>query len=296
MDEDKVIVCVAPIGSVTAPWKSPYLPLTPEDFVKETVRCYEVGASIVHIHARDPNTGLTSPDVESYNYLVKRINEECDIITQIGGGLGPYVDSEGNLKLPTLEQRLETLLNIKPKPDMVTVNLGTFDFTAEGVTMTFPNPPDFNKELIKGALERNMGLEFEIYDISHLYNANYLADEIPEIRENPPHLSYVFGIRGGQPATARQMINIVEEGKRLFPNAGWQPVAIGRYCFPFQTLGVILGCDCVRVGMEDVLHVSKGVLAKSNAELVGKIIRIIRELGREVASVDEARELLGLNR
>jgi|Deesub1362A_J573_1020465.scaffolds.fasta_scaffold00590_15 3-keto-5-aminohexanoate cleavage enzyme len=293
MDDDKVIVCVAPIGSVTAPWKSPYLPLTPDDFVKETVRCYEAGASIVHIHARDPKTGLTSPDMESYNHLVKRIKEECDIITQIGGGLGPYVDSNGTLKLPSLEQRLK-ILDIDPKPDMVTVNLGTFDFTAEGVTMTFPNPPDFNKKLIEGAFKRKIGLEFEIYDVSHLYNAYYLSEEIPEIRRNPPHMSYVFGIRGGQPATAKQMIHIVEEGGKLFPNAGWQPVAIGRNCFPLQTLGLILGCDCVRVGMEDVLHVSKGVLAKSNVELVEKIIRIIRELGREVASVDEAREILQL--
>jgi len=291
--DEKVIVTVAPIGSVTAPWRAPYLPLLPEDFVKEAVKCYEKGASLVHIHTRDPDTNLSTPDIEAYNYLVRRIKEECDIITEIGGGMGPYLDSDGSLKLPSLEQRLK-ILEITPKPDLVTANLGTFDFGAEGVSMPFLNPPDFNKELVTGAIDRGIGLEFEIYDTSHLYNAKYLAEEVPEISKNPPHSSYVFGIRGGQPATPKQMMSIVEEGKHLFPTAGWQPVAIGRSCFPMQTLGLILGSDSVRVGMEDVLHLSKGVLAKSNAELVEKIIRIAKELGREIASVDEAREMLNL--
>ncbi len=306
--KEKVIIQVATTGSVTiregTPGlpslgkQSPYVPITPEEIAEEAYRSYQAGASIVHIHSRDPKTKLTTPDLKVYNEIVRRVREKCGkMIIEIGGGIGPWIEDYKTFKIvgPTDEQKL-ALLDIQPKPDMLTVNLGTFDFQLPGYAyLTFDNTPDFQKKMIKGILDKKMGMEFEIYDVSHLYNALRLAEEGVFDRNMPFHMDYVLGIAGGQPATPRQALFISEEGKRLFPNAIWQMTAIGVDEFPMITMGMILGCDTIRVGLEDNIYISKGVLAKSNAELVEKAVRIAKELGIDIATVDEAREILHLH-
>lgn len=297
LKDDKVIVVVAPVGALTFVEKAPNLPITPEEIAEEAYKAYEKGASLVHIHSRDPKTKMSTPDLKVFNEIVKQVKKRCDMITEIGGGLGVWYDPvSGKPTMPTDQQKL-ALLNIVPKPDMLTVNLGTFDFVLRGYGwQTFDNTPDFQKKVIKGIIEKKMGMEFEIYDVSHLYNADRLADEKVFDRNMPGlHLDYVMGISGGMPATPRQLIYMVEEGKRLFPRASWATLGVGRNEFPMITMGLIMGCEAIRVGFEDNLYLSKGVYARGNAELVEKAVRIARELGREPATVDEAREMLHLS-
>jgi len=291
--EEKVIIVVAPVGALTLAEKTPYLPITPEEIAEEVFRAYEAGATVAHIHARDVKTKLATPDLNVYNEIVKRIREKCDILIQIGGGIGAWIEN-GKIVLPSDEQKL-ALVNINPKPDMITINPCTFDFELRGVGYaTFVNSPEFQRKMIKALIERKIGIEFEIYDVSHLYNVLRRKEEGVLGEDVHFNLDYVMGVAGGMPATPKQLLYVSEEGKRLFPNATWGVLGIGRYEFPMITMGMILGCNCVRVGFEDNIYISKGKLAKSNAELVEKAARIAKELGREIADVDEAREILRL--
>lgn len=294
---EKVIITVAPVGALTFADKAPYLPITPEEIAEEAYRSYESGAAIVHVHARDERTKLATPDLKVYNEIVRRIREKCDIIIQIGGGIGAWYDPTTNKPIVASDEQKLALLDIEPKPDMLTVNMGTFDFILPGYGyQTFDNTPDFQRKVIKGIIEKKLGTEFEIYDVSHLYNAYRLAEEGVFDKDMPFDLDYVMGIAGGMPATPRQLLYISEEGKRLFPKAKWQVLGLGKDEFPMITLGMILGCDLIRIGMEDNIWLSKGVPVKSNAELVEKAVRIARELGREPATVKEAREMLHLDK
>jgi 3-keto-5-aminohexanoate cleavage enzyme len=295
--KDKVIITVAPVGALTFIDKAQYLPITPEEIAQEAYRSYQAGASIVHIHSRDEKTKLATPDLKVYNEIVRRIKEKCDMITQIGGGIGAWYDPATNKPTIASDEQKLALLNIDPKPDMLTVNMGTFDFILPGYAyQTFDNTPDFQKKVIKGIIEKKLGVEFEIYDVSHLYNAFRLAEEGAFDKDMPFDLDYVMGIAGGMPATPRQLLYMSEEGKRLFPKAKWQALGLGANEFPMVTLGMILGCDLIRIGMEDNIWLSKGVPVKSNAELVEKAARIARELGREPATVKEAEEILHLQK
>ena len=293
--EEKVIITVAPVGALTFLEKAPYLPTSPEEIAEEAYRSYQAGASIVHIHSRDEKTKLATPDLKVYNEIVRRIREKCNMIIQIGGGIGAWYDAVTNKPVIASDEQKLALLNIEPKPDMLTVNGGTFDFILPGYGyQTFENTPDFQRKVINGIIDKKLGVEFEIYDVSHLHNVYRLAEEGVFEKDMPFDLDYVMGIAGGMPSTPRQLLYMVEEGKRLFPKAKWQTLGLGRDEFPMITMGMILGCDLIRVGLEDNIWISKGIPAKSNVELVEKAVRIARELGRDIATVDEARKALHL--
>jgi len=293
--KEKVIITVAPVGALTFLDKAPYLPTSPEEIAQEAYRSYQAGASIVHIHSRDEKTKLATPDLKVYNEIVRRIRGKCNMIIQIGGGIGAWYDSVTNKPVVASDEQKLALLNIEPEPDMLTVNLGTFDFILPGYGyQTFDNTPDFQRKVIKGIIEKKWGMEFEAYDVSHLHNALRLAEEGVFDKDMHFDLDYVMGVAGGMPATPRQLLYMFEEGKRLFPKAKVAVLGLGRYEFPMVTMGMILGCDIIRVGLEDNIYLSKGVLVKSNAELVEKAVRIAKELGRDIATVDEAKEILGL--
>ncbi|MEM3613153.1 MAG: 3-keto-5-aminohexanoate cleavage protein [Candidatus Bathyarchaeia archaeon] len=270
-----MIITVAPTGSGPMWKETPYLPITPEQIAEEAVKAYEAGAAVAHIHVRNPKTKEPYPDVNLYREVIERIREKCDMIIQLTtGGGGPYGIS--------LEQRMCAL---ELNPEFASLNVATMTFG----NSVFLNPPDVVEKIAKIMLERNIKPEIECYDVGHINLALQLFEK--GLLKEPLRFGLVLGVKGGIPATPENLMHMV---KALPQNCRWNVIAVGgKVQFKLLTLGMILGGD-VRVGMEDNIYLAKGVLAKSNAELVAKVVRIAKELGIEIATPSEARKLLGL--
>jgi 3-keto-5-aminohexanoate cleavage enzyme len=293
--EGKIIIVVAPLGSIRSRADCPYIPITAEEQAEEALRCYNAGASIYHLHVRDEK-GLATGDVTTYNNAVKRIREKCNILIQIGGGIGFRVNPVTGKVHGFSEEERFVLLGIHPKPDIISMQLGSFEhLVGRYGSGTIRNTAGYLKRIIPAAIEKKLCIELEIYDVSFLYNALRLQEEgifgRTGIRSPGFYLHYVMGL-GGQPATARQLLYISEEGNRLFPNTRWLALATGNDQFPISIMSLILGCSIVRCGAEDNTHLSNGKHAESNAQLVENTVRIAQELGREIASVEESKEML----
>jgi len=273
----KVIITVAPTGSVTTRQETPYLPITAQEVVEETVRSYNAGAAVVHLHARDPETGQPTPSVEVFRAYLEGIRDCCPIITQITTGGGASTLGLG------YEERLRPVEELRP--DSASLNAGSMNFGRK----LFPNPPEVMENYARRMVELGVMPEFEIYDLSMVQNVEVWirrAGLVP-----PPYQSsLVMGVLGGIPPTIKNLIALVEA---LPAGDTWQVIGIGRHQFTLGTAGILLGGN-IRVGFEDNVYLKKGVLAKSNAELVEKAVRIVRELGLEVATVEEARKILPL--
>lgn len=307
MSERKLIIQVCPVGSNTlhedTPGipkfgkRTPYLPITPKEVAEETKRSYDAGASLVHIHARDSKTKLATPDIKVWGEMVSEIRARCPILVEAGGGIGPWVIYETfQLVLPDTAQKL-ALLDIIPEPDMLTVNMGTFEFSiGKYGGAIFSNNYEYQKKAIEGIKKKGWGMEMEIYDISHLYNTYRHIEDGTLSQEDHFHLDYAMGIEGGMPSTPKMLMYAVEEGKKLFPNAHWQALGIGKDEFSMITVAMVIGATSVRVGLEDNIYIRHGELAKSNAQLVEKAVKIARELDFEIATVEEAKQLLGLKK
>lgn len=303
LSEEKVIITAAITGGAHGKWSNPSLPITPEEQAKDALECYEAGATVCHIHVRGED-GQSTPDLNVYNKTVRLIQEKCPIITQIGNGIGARleygvkVSKSGKrygtaLKMATLEERLN-LLNINPQPDMFTINAGTFEFRTvmKGMATAslFDNPMDFNKKYVDGCKKIGAGIEIEVYDTSHIANIMDL-DDIGVFEPNEKlHFSIVLGIRGGAPATVRNLLNMVD----LLPaGSTWQVVTIGRYNLRTTMIAMCMGGN-IRTGLEDTVYYRKGELVENNAQLVKRMVRLAKEMGREPATLEEAKEILGL--
>lgn len=274
----KVIITVAPVGAIPTRKDTPYIPITPEEIAEETFRSYQAGASIVHLHARDPGTQKSSIDIDLFKASIERIREKCDIIIQISTGGGAI-----SLDLSP-EMRLRPVKELKP--EMASLNAGSFNFGRMGI---FHNPPETIELFSKSMREWGVIPEFEIYDIGMIENVKSLILE-RNLIEPPLQFSLVLGVMGGIPATPKTLFFMVES---LPERSRWQVISIGRLQFSMGTMGILLGGN-VRVGMEDNIYLSKGVLAKSNAELVEKMVKIVRALDLDVATVDETRSFLNI--
>jgi 3-keto-5-aminohexanoate cleavage enzyme len=213
----KLIIQVAPFGSNTLHEntpdlpnlgkRTPYLPITPEEVAAEALRSYNAGASLCHIHARDTKSMLATPDIKVWGEVVARIREKCPILIEAGGGIGAWVNTKTWEIINANEDQMLNLLNIKPEPDMLTVNMGTFDMSIGKYGFaTFRNSPPFQRQVIKGIKDKGWGMELEIWDISHLYNTMSLCEEGLFDKNEVFHLDYPLGVSGGQPATAKQLI------------------------------------------------------------------------------------------
>ncbi len=275
----KIIITVAPTGSIATRQDTPYLPITPEEVAEETLRSYDAGASVVHLHARDGMTGAPTSDIAVYEDYLRLIREKCDIVTQITTGGGATTMGL------TPEQRIEAVRVLKP--EMASLNAGSMNFGRK----LFPNPPDVIEMYARKMTEWGVVPEYEVYDVSMVDNVKRLILDAG-IMKPPLQFSLVMGVAGGIPATPKNAVFLSEA---LPADCTWQMIGIGRHQIPLGTLGVVLG-GSVRVGMEDNIYLSKGVLAKSNAELVEKMARIIRELGFEIATAAEARQILRIRR
>ncbi|MDR3538135.1 MAG: 3-keto-5-aminohexanoate cleavage protein [Acetobacteraceae bacterium] len=298
----KVIISCAVTGAIHTPSMSDYLPITPEEIARSSIEAAEAGAAIIHLHARDPIDGSPTPDPSVFMRFLPTIKQSTDAVINIttGGGL-----------TMTLEERLAAPL--AAKPEMCSLNMGSMNFNISRAgdriaKWKFPwekpyldNTENFifrnTFKDIEGIVEKlgkghGTRFEFECYDIGHLYNLAYCLDR--KIVEPPLFVQSIFGILGGIGAEPRNLLFAKETADRLFGDAYvWSVLAAGRHQMAFTTMAGINGGN-VRVGLEDSLYIGKGQLAKSNAEQVAKIRRILEDLSLEIATPAEAREILRL--
>ncbi len=269
---DKLIITVAVCGAEVTRQDTPYIPLTPEEIVQQTYEAYQAGASIVHLHVRD-NEGKPTQDAQIFKKVVKMIRERCpDMIIQVSTGGAVWMSAQ------------ERLQSLESDPDMATLTTGTVNFGND----VFMNSMPMIEEFAMKMREKQIMPEFECFDMGHINNAMQLVKK--GIVQGHLHFDFVMGVPGGIAANARNLVAMVDS---LPDGATWSVAGIGRYEFPMAAMAIAMGGN-VRVGLEDNIYISKGVLAKSNAELVEKVVRIAKELNRPIASCQEARQILGL--
>jgi 3-keto-5-aminohexanoate cleavage enzyme len=300
----KIVIIIAPTGSTRSREGGPYVPMTPREIAEDVFACYQAGAAIAHIHAIDEKTKLVTADIKVFGEIFTRIREKCDMLIQSTGGIGSWLDPVTNKRFRASDEQRMAFLDIDPKPDMYPVPIGSVDVVypvdgrmtpSDGSYATLFNTPDFLRKIIPALVEKKIGWEWEVFDVSFLYNGLRLAEE-GVFDKNMPFLLHFVSESGGQPATPRQLLYVFEEGKRLFPRAKWEVSARVRDIYETLTLGIILGFDVVRVGFEDFIRLPNGEIAKNNVQIVESIVRIARDLGRDIATVDEAKEILSLSR
>ena len=298
-----VIITCAPTGGIHTPSMSPHLPVTPAEIATASIEAAEAGASIIHLHARDPETGKPDPRPETFKQFLPVIKQSTDAVINVstGGGLGMSID-----------ERLSGATSASPEMaslNMGSMNFGIFpmlrkytefrhDWERPFLEMTedfiFPN----TFKTIRYAIEKLGGehgtkFEFECYDLGHLYNVKWFVDQ--GLIKPPFFVQMVFGILGGMGADLDNLIHLQKKADELFgpDNYEWSVLAAGRNQMPFATQSAMLGGN-LRVGLEDSLYIGKGELATSNAQQVTRIREIIENLGLAVASPAEARERLAL--
>jgi len=297
---DKVIVTAAITGSIHVPSMSPHLPVTPQQIADEAVRVYEAGGAVAHIHVRNPETGQPSADTELFREVVTKVKSKCNIVLCLstGGGVGM-----------TTAERVKAVSTFKP--ELASFNFGSINFglfpIAEAVKefkfpwekpyleMTedfiFANTFKTLREFSQAFVENETKPELEIYDAGMINNVAFMLQR--GHLKKPVYLQFVLGILGSIPASPGNLLFLRNTAREAIGDFVWSVCAAGRHQLPMCTMALTMGGN-VRVGMEDSLYAGKGVLAKSNADQVEKIVRIARELSLEPATPDEAREILGL--
>lgn len=274
----KIIVTVAQTGGLHTKEVNSNLPEQPKEIAQSTYECFNEGAAIVHIHARDKN-GAPSGDPKIYSEIHSLIRAKCNIILQDTTGGGP------NLSLEEKERCLET------NPEMASLNMGTMLRTiGKQAGTVFINSRSDIERLAQQMLKRDIKPEMEIYHHGMVAEVNNLIDK--GLVKKPYYINSVLGMayQGAAKAIAENLITM----KQLLPSDSiFNCCAIGATQVPITTLSMLLG-GMVRVGMEDNIYYKKGVLANSNAQLVARTVGIARELGFEIASPDEARQILKL--
>ena len=283
----KLIITVACTGGMQGKEVNPNMPISPDEQAQTAYDCYNAGASILHLHVRDKD-GQATADLNVYSEVLTKIKARCPIITQVGNGIGirDFADRKNPYQF-NMEERL-TLVNIRPKPDMFTINAGTIDTWN---IVYFENPIPFNEKFCRLAKENGVpDIEAEIYNLGQLANILHLRDN--GFLSEPLHINFVHGMAGGSmPPTPESLLHFV----RAIPEGTWwQTMAIGRHQIPMITLAIAMGGN-VRIGFEDNVYYGKGELAKSNAQMVERVVRLAKEVGREVATAEEARKMLNIN-
>jgi uncharacterized protein (DUF849 family) len=298
----KVIITCAVTGGIHTPTMSPYLPITPKEIADSAIEAAQAGACILHLHARDPETGRPRQDPELFMQFLPKIKRATDAVLNIttGGGLGM-----------SLDERIAPAL--RAKPEVCSLNMGTMNFGAFELAKRFTGWKhewelpylESTKGLIYAntftMLERIMvevgqahgvRFEFECYDLSHLETLKYFADK--GLVKPPFLIQGIFGIQGGMGARIENLMHFKSMADQIFGgDYHFSAFAVGRYQMSFLTVAAVLG-GAVRVGLEDSLYIGRGELAKSNAQQVSKIRRIVEELGHEIASPADARKMLDL--
>ncbi len=270
---DKLIITAALTGAETSRQHNPSLPVSPEEIAQEAERCCKAGASIMHVHARQPD-GTSTQDKGVYQEIIQGIQKKCDAIVQVSTGGAVGMSPEERVQPITLS------------PEMATLTTGSVNF-GEGV---FHNPPKMIRHFAQAMIEHGVKPEIEVFDSGMIATALSLVKE--GLLSHPLHFDFVLGVPGGMPGTPESLMFLRD---RLPSDATWTVAGIGRAELPLAVMAVVLGGH-VRVGFEDNIYYSKGVLAQGNAQLVERIVRIAVELGRPVATPAEARKILKMGR
>ena len=297
----KVIITCAVTGAIHTPSMSPYLPVTPEEIIEASVGAAEAGAAIIHLHARDPITGKPDQSPEAFAKFLPQIKARTNAALNLTSGGSPFMK---------IDERIQPSLRFAP--EVASLNMGSINFALFPMLerfKTFKHP--WEKEHLEGSRDlifRNTfkdieyalaacaanGTRFELecYDIGHLYNLAHFAER--GLIKPPFFVQSVFGILGGIGVHEEDVIHMKRTADRLFgKDYQWSVLGGGRHQMRIATLSIGMGGN-VRVGLEDSLWQGKGTLAKSNADQVRQVRQIIEGLGHEVATPDEAREMLQL--
>lgn len=300
---EKVIISAAITGGMTVPGQSAAIPITPDEIIESAVGAHEAGATIVHLHVREPETGKPSSDIDLFREVVSGIKDRCDVIVQptTGGGKGMSLEERAAV-LPELE------------PEMATFNTGSFNFGLFPIAER-RDPGNFEEwevDYLEGtrdyifrntfsdmekvcAMFRESGAkpELEAYDVGHLYNIKYLIDK--GLLDTPVHVQFVLGVMGANAATIEQLMHMRRTAMDLFGvGFTWSAAGVGYPAeYHLAAMCLMLGGH-VRVGLEDNLRVSRKKRAETNAELVEKAVALAAMFDREPASPNEAREAFGL--
>jgi len=289
---DKVIITVAINGGMQQSRDGAFVPTQPIEIAEAAARCCDAGASVVHVHARDTE-GKNSADPKIYAEIIRQTRARSPILIQTTNGIGVRRDpATGQFIWPTDSERLG-LLDIQPAQDLFGIAGGSADFfnPAGGYPTETPyvNSPELLKTTIRAVYEKGSALEYEIVEASSLHRLLRYAEEGLFDR----HRDNVWLLHGGgfgaTPPIARNVMFNIDEGLRLFPSAIWGVTATGRDMFRIVTLGLSLGCDLVRVGFEDGLHLPDGRVARDNSEMVRAAVEIAAIYGLRPATVAEAR-------
>lgn len=283
---EKLIITVALTGAQQGKGANPNLPEQPEEIIHQAFECWQAGAAAVHIHARDIEGKPTaSPAV--FGEIVDGIKAKTDLVICLSTG--------GAAKI-SLQERIGMVPALKP--ELASFNIGStmtgrYDFENQKWLSDFTLSQSYSdlEMIARAMLEAGTKPEIEIYDPGMINNA-LLFEKIGGIVK-PMHFSFVMGIPGQiNTPTPKHLLYLSES---LPEGSTWQVIGIGVHQFPMATMGMLLGGH-VRVGMEDNLYISRGVMAENNAQFVEKIVRIAGEIGRPIATPDEARDILGLKK
>lgn len=273
---EKLIITGAITGSRITREATPYIPITPEEIVTSATECEEVGASIVHIHVRDPNTGLGTQDIGLFRQVVEPLREKTDLVlclTTSGiPGRNLYIE--------------ERLTPLELEPELASFDAGSINLGGSA----FINTPEFLQAAAIRMREKGVKPELEIFDVGMMITCLRMREE--GYLTNPLHFQFVLGTPWGIPASPKSLLHLLDY---LPERSTWSVIGIGRAHLPICMMGLILDGH-IRVGMEDNIYYRRGELAKTNAQLVERIVRIAKEYGREVATPKEARKILGLKK
>ncbi len=270
---EKLIITAAITGSRITRENAPFIPITPEEIVQSAIECHQAGASIVHIHVRDTKTGLGTQNVDIFRVVVEKLRKETDLIL--------CLTTSGFGRSLSVEERVAPIIL---KPELASFDAGSINLGGS----VFINTTDF----LDGAAEKMkaMGVkpEIEIFDSGMMVTVLRMLEQGK--LEAPLHFQFVLGTPHGAPATPKSLLHLLDY---MPAGSTWSVIGIGVGHLPMAMMGLIMGGH-IRVGMEDNIYYERGVMAKTNAQFVKRIVRIAQEYGREVASPAEAREMLGL--
>ncbi|BDE88662.1 MAG: 3-keto-5-aminohexanoate cleavage protein [Oscillospiraceae bacterium] len=298
---NKALITAAITGAIHVPTQTEYLPITPDQIADEAIAACQAGAAVVHIHVRDPKDGHPSADIDMFKTVCKKIKDNCNALICVTTG--------GDPTTMTLEQRLRPVSELEP--ELASFNGGSFNFSMHPIADKFEtfqyewerphllksednihyNTFKSMREYLDLFAEKDTKPEFEIYDMGQLSNLAFMIKG-GKIKM-PVDIQFILGVLGGLPATVENLVHMVDQAEKVLGkgNFVWSVVGAGKMQMQLGAVALAMGGN-VRVGLEDSVWLEKGVKAKSNAEQVTKIIRIAKELGREIATPDEARGLL----
>ena len=297
----KVIITCAATGAIHTPSMSPHLPVTADEIARAAIDAAKAGAAILHLHARDPKDGRPTQDPEAFRPFLAQIKAGTNAVINLTTGGSPHM---------TVEERMRPAMTFQP--EVASLNMGSMNFglfpmlnrfkefkyewerehLEKSRDLVFKNTFKDIETILRRGSDNGTRFEFECYDISHLYNLAHFVER--GLVKGPIFVQSVFGILGGIGPHPEDLMHMRRTADRLFGDQyQWSILGAGRNQIPLATIGAAMGSH-VRVGLEDSLWIGPGQLAASNAEQVTRIRTVLEALNREVATPDEARQILGL--